>query len=256
MDAGEIKPLMSALALPPALPLLAAGAGVLLALRHRAAGLALAALALTSLWLLSCHAVAIRLSTTLLPVVQALPASGLKPGQAQAVVVLGGGVLPQAPEYGQAQPNAYTRARLTYGRWLAQRAQLPMAFSGGLGWAASGTGADTEGAVARRWAAEHGATLRWVDDRSRDTRENAAQMARLLQRDGVRRIALVTDAWHMPRARQAFERAGFEVVPAPVGFALPRERTVLEWLPSAQGLLVSRAVLREWLGLQVARWSD
>ncbi|MFM2210004.1 MAG: hypothetical protein RIQ96_1647, partial [Pseudomonadota bacterium] len=82
---------------------------------------------------------------------------------------------------------------------------------------------------------------------------NAAQMAALLRRDGVRRIALVTDAWHMPRAQRAFEKAGFEVVPAPMGFALPRERALLEWMPSAQGLLVSRAVLREWLGLRVAR---
>ncbi len=253
MEAGELKPLITALLLPPALPLLAAGAGVLLALRRRTAGLVLVAVALASLWLLSCHAVAIRLSTTLLPAVQALPAAGLTPAQVQAVVVLGGGVLPQAPEYGQAQPNSYTRARLSYGRWLAQRAQLPMAFAGGLGWAAAGTGADTEGAVARRWAADHGATLRGVDDRSRDTAENAAQMAALLQRDGVRRIALVTDAWHMPRAQRAFEKAGFEVVPAPMGFALPRERALLEWMPSAQGLLVSRAVLREWLGLRVAR---
>ncbi len=253
MDLGELKPLLTTLVLPPALPLLLAAAGALIALKRRAAGVALVMLALAALWLLSCHAVAICLSTTLLPVVKPLPPGGLKPGQAQAVVVLGGGVLPQAPEYGQAQPNSYTRARLSYGRWLAQRAQLPLAFAGGLGWAATGTGADTEGAVARRWAAEHGATLRWVDERSRDTTENATRMAELLQRDGVRRIALVTDAWHMPRAQRAFERAGFEVLPAPMGFALPRERALLEWLPSAQGLLVSRAVLREWLGLRVAR---
>jgi len=28
-------------------------------------------------------------------------------------------------------------------------------------------------------------------------------------------------------------------VPAPMGFALPRERALLEWMPSAQVLLVS-----------------
>ena len=121
-----------------------------------------------------------------------------------------------------------------------------------MGWAAAGTDFESEGAVARRWATERGgAELRWVDDRSRDTAEGAREMARLLQADGVRRIALVSDAWHLPRAAQAFERAGFEVLAAPTGLPLPRERALLEWLPSAHGLLLSRAVLREWLGMRV-----
>jgi hypothetical protein len=39
-----------------------------------------------------------------------LAASGV-----QAIVVLGGGMQPDSPEYGQAQPNASTAARLRYG---------------------------------------------------------------------------------------------------------------------------------------------
>ncbi|HEX5286295.1 MAG TPA: ElyC/SanA/YdcF family protein [Polaromonas sp.] len=77
-------------------------------------------------------------------------------------------------------------------------------------------------------------------------------LAPLLQRDGVQRIALVTDAWHMPHAVAAFERAGLTVTPAPTGFILPLERDLLEWLPFANGLLASREVLREWLALAVA----
>ena len=38
-----------------------------------------------------------------------------------------------------------------------------------------------------------------------------------------------------------------------MGFVLPDENQLLEWLPSAQGLLASRQVLREWLGIAVAR---
>jgi hypothetical protein len=41
------------------------------------------------------------------------------------------------------------------------------------------------------------------------------------------------------------------VLPAPMGFVLPSERPLLEWLPSAHGLTASRHVLREWLALQV-----
>ena len=78
-------------------------------------------------------------------------------------------------------------------------------------------------------------------------------MAPLLLRDGVQRVALVTDAWHMPRAAAAFARAGLAVTPAPVGYVLPVQRDLLEWMPSAYGLLASQKVLQEWLALAVGR---
>jgi uncharacterized SAM-binding protein YcdF (DUF218 family) len=92
-----------------------------------------------------------------------------------------------------------------------------------------------------------------MDDRSRDTVENAARMAELLRRDGVRRIALVTDASHIPRAAAAFRAVGFEVIPAPTAFPLSMERPLLEWLPSSHGLTTCRMLLREWLGRAIAR---
>ena len=159
-----------------------------------------------------------------------------------------------APEYGRAQPSHHTASRLTYGIWLAKQTQLPVAFAGGVGWAAAGVQATSEGDVARHVALDKfGVALRWVDDQSRDTVENARFLAKLMHRDGVRKVALVTDAWHMPRSVRAFERAGFIVVPAPTGFNGPQERTLLEWTPSIHGLALSRAVLREWLALQVAK---
>lgn len=47
------------------------------------------------------------------------------------------------------------------------------------------------------------------------TREEAMQMARLLQPRGMRTILLVTDPHHMARAKALFERVGFQVLPAP-----------------------------------------
>jgi len=100
---------------------------------------------------------------------------------------------------------------------------------------------------------DYGFKLRWLESTSRDTWENAQLLAPLLQKNGVQRIALVTDAWHMPRSVAAFEQTGLSVTPAPIGFAQPIESQLLQWLPSAQGLLISRQVLRECLGLAVAR---
>jgi uncharacterized SAM-binding protein YcdF (DUF218 family) len=251
MQLGELKPLLTALVLPPAGPLLLLGLGLLGRKRL------LCWVAGASLWLLGCNAVAVWLAQTVLPQPAVLPAASaralLQAQQVQAVVVLGGGVKPEAPEYGAAQPSAETAMRLRYGAWLARQSGLPLAFAGGVGWGRSGAHTSTEGAVARAvLQQDYGLALRWVDDQSRDTAENAAQMQRLLARDGVQRIALVTQAWHMPRAQLAFARAGFTVLPAPTGFTLPQQRTLLEWLPTAQGLQASREVLREWLGLRIA----
>ncbi|MDB5886445.1 MAG: hypothetical protein JWR74_2616 [Polaromonas sp.] len=257
MELGFLKPLLTSLALPPVLPLVLALLGLLLAWRRQRSGLALAALALAGLWLLSCHGTAVWLARHALPQFAAVTAAQLKARQVQAIVVLGGGLLSDAPEYGGApQPSAFTAARLRYGIWLGSQSGLPLAFTGGTGWAADGMQPVSEAEVAARVALQdYGVTLRWRESASRDTWENARLLAPLLQRDKVQRIALVTDAWHMPRSVAAFQSAGFDVTPAPMAFTLPIESRQLQWLPSGQGLLASRLVLREWLGLAVGRFT-
>jgi uncharacterized SAM-binding protein YcdF (DUF218 family) len=128
---------------------------------------------------------------------------------------------------------------------------LPLAFAGGVGWSNTGQAAPSEASTAQVFSADYGVTLRWIDNQSRDTVENAARMHDLLAPAGITRIALVTQAWHMPRSQALFGKAGFTVLPAPMGFVLPSERPLLEWLPSAHGLTASRNVLREWLALQL-----
>ncbi len=254
MQWGDFKALASPLVLPPAGPLLLALLAVLawaIWPRARRAALALALTSLAGLWLLSCHAVAIRLATGLLTLPEPVAATTLRTAGTQAVVVLGGGVLAEAPEYGGAQPASATLARLRYGIRLARGHDLPLAFAGGLGWGGRGTASEAQ-AVALSAREDFGFTPRWLDDQSRDTRENAQKLAAVMHPQGVRRIALVSDAWHLPRATLEFRRAGFEVVPAPTRLPLPQARTALEWLPSSEGLTLSRQVLREWLALRVA----
>ncbi len=246
---GIFKPILSQLALPPAGPLLLALAALLLARRSRLAAW-VCALAIAGLWLVSAPGVSRLLARSLLPQVTAVSPAQVKAARVQAVVVLGGDVLPEAPEYGEPQPGSATTARLRYGLRLARETGLPLAFAGGLGWAGRGTATEADAVVAAA-RQDFGASLRWVDGQSRDTGENARQMARQLLPAGVRRIALVSDFWHLPRARAHFEAAGFEVLPAPTRLPLPRENPVLEWLPSPPGLDLSYRVLREWLGLRL-----
>lgn len=247
MDLAELKPILTALALPPAGPLLLALLGVLLALRHRATGTLVAIAAIAAAYLLATNGAAVLLARALLP--QAPPVQVQQLKAVQAIVVLGGGVLPEAVEYGQAQPSDSTLRRLRYGAWLARGSGKPLAFAGGIGWAATGVPSETEAVVARRVLQDElKVPVRWSDDRSRDTGENARRMAQVMRTDGIRRIALVTDATHMPRAAAHFRAAGFEVLAAPTDFPIRRSRDLLEWVPSPQGQATTRSVLHEWLG--------
>ncbi|KQP02080.1 YdcF family protein [Pseudorhodoferax sp. Leaf265] len=259
MNPAEWRPILSTLFLPPAGPLLLIAFGWLLARRRRAAGRALGLAGLVLLWLLCSNAVAVRLSDLLLPPVAALPpteaVARLQARQVQAVIALGGGLYPRVPELEGPQPSSQTGTRALYGAWLARESGLPLGFAGGIGWANAGEAEhpDEADAVARLLARTGLAPLRWADSQSRDTIENAQNMAALLRRDGIERIALVTSAWHMPRAVRAFEATGLTVLPAPMGFAVPLQRPVLEWLPSTHGLANTSAVVREWLALRLGR---
>lgn len=245
MLSGVSRSILATLALPPAGLLLLILLGLLLATaRRRGPGLVIAAAGTVSLWFLSCHGAAMVLASTLLP--QVPPVVPERLAGVQAIVVLGGGVLRESPEYGAAQPNGQFAARLRYAAWLARRTGKPVAISGGVGWASAGSDLAPEGEVAR-WmlAQDYGLTPTWTDSASRDTHENAVRTRELLARDGIQRIALVTHSWHMPRAADEFERAGFQVLPAPAGFPAAQVRPLLEWLPSTDGLMLSHLVIRE-----------
>lgn len=252
-----LKPILTTLVLPAASGLLLLFAGLLWAWR-RSTGrfwggprlpLALMGLTASLLWLLSCQAVAIWLSLHLLPQVSPITPSDLKQQQVQALVVLGGGVDHEMPEYGGPTLTPDAMSRLLYGIYLSRSAQLPMAYSGGIGWAGAAH-LPAEAEVAARSLARLGAApLRWQESQSRDTRENAVFTSALLKAEGITRIALITHAWHMPRSVRQFEAAGLQVTPAPMGYIRSDENLLLQWLPSGTALRDSGRVLKEWLGL-------
>lgn len=255
MELGAFKPLLKALLLPPASLLPAALLGLLLVWRGwRRWGWTLLAGSLMALTLLSCNGFALWLGERLVPQPAAVTPEQLRRAGVQAVVILGGGLQENVAEYGgTAQPSRESAERLRYGLWLARQLKLPVAFAGGVGWFTSGTQQVTEGEMARRHALEfHGMPIRWIDDRSRDTVENARLVAPLLAADGIQRIALVTHAWHMPRALAAFRGQPLQVQAAPMGHLRPEGPSWSLWLPSVSGLRHSAIFLHEWLGLKLA----
>jgi len=252
------KPVLTALVLPPVPFLVAVLVGARLLPTRRAWGWGIVVVSVMGLWLTSTMATAHGLERTLLAVPPALSAERIdtirrdaRSKTGMAVVVLGGGMEPLAPEYGVSNLSEMSLQRLHYGLWLGHETGVPVAFSGGTGWGQDGGGSEADTA-ARIAAQDFGRPLRWTEGGSRDTRENAARMVPLLKRAGVTRILLVTHGWHMPRARRNFEAAaalaGIEVEAAPMGLARGLQRPALAWVPSAAGFSRVRDVVHEALG--------
>lgn len=175
----------------------------------------------------------------------ALPRAGsgaLPP--ADAIVVLGAESEAYAPEYGGATLGAFSLERTRYAAALARRTQLPVLCSGRAARDGERSVADLVSDALLEW----GIHARWIEPCSTNTRENAERSAEKLREAHVRRIMLVSHAWHLARAVPEFERRGFEVVPAPTAFAGGTPLRPLDFLPSAKGLRLSQLALHEWLG--------
>lgn len=133
---------------------------------------------------------------------------------------------------------------------LRQHPTLELVFSGGEGRLLR-IGV-TEAALARAFYQEQGLDMAKVrlEDGSRNTRENAQQVARLLGDRCQEPWLLVTSAWHMPRSMAEFEAVGCKVTPYPVDFRTGASTPITEY-SLAHSLLRWQTALHEWLGLLV-----
>ncbi len=95
---------------------------------------------------------------------------------------------------------------------------------------------------------DFGVSVRWTEEASDNTEQNARLTAVRLGSAGIRRILLVTDAMHMPRAMRAFTAAGFDVVPAPTLFRARRSPDLSAFIPKARELENSSYAIHEWAG--------
>jgi uncharacterized SAM-binding protein YcdF (DUF218 family) len=238
MDLWLLRKILAAIVLPPTGPLLVAIAGLALLGRRPRLGRALAWTGVLALVALSTGAVAHGLARLL----HDYPPLALEDGRAaEAIVVLGGGIRPDALEYGGDTLGRLTLERVRYGAWVARRLGLPVLVTGG-----APLGGTPEAVVMRRALEdEYAIPVRWADAEARNTHENARNAAALLRSDGVRRVVLVTHGFHMRRARAAFLAAGLEVVPAPTFVPAPGAPEPGDFLPSVPALQLSYYALHE-----------
>jgi uncharacterized SAM-binding protein YcdF (DUF218 family) len=167
---------------------------------------------------------------------------------AQAIVILGGGIRRNAAEYGGDTLGRLTLERVRYGARVARLTGLPVLVSGGAPW-----GGDSEAKVMQQaLESEFGVLVRWAEDRSRNTHENAVLSAEILRAAGIHRVVLVAHGFDMPRATAEFADQGIETLKAPTGVPTLDYETPLMYVPSIGGLEGSYFALYEILG-NVAR---
>jgi uncharacterized SAM-binding protein YcdF (DUF218 family) len=181
---------------------------------------------------------------------QATPVPGECDG-VEAVVLLAGGL--QRPAGHSTDFSALTEASLQRGLYyleLGHDPRLPLVVAGGsryavaesqvLGALLAGLGLRAEPFV--------------LETDSRSTAGNAVEVRELLPQ--ARRIALATSAVHMPRARRAFERAGFEVCRRPLDRMHLEPGGPWAFWPQVSALRKTEMALHELVGDLYYRWRD
>lgn len=242
-----LKNLSASIFLPPFSLCILGGAGLLLLKRRPRLGKSMITLSLILLTFLSTPIIANSLMYLLEKNVQALLPGAAH--NADAIVILGGGVYHDAPEYAADTVGGLTLERLQYGAYLQRQTGLPILVTGG-----SPEGGTAEALLMQRsLEQEFKVPVRWVETRSLDTAQNAQFSAILLKAAGIQRVLVVSHAWHLPRARIAFEQHGIALIAAPTRFGfVPRTRRglkILDFIPQSRALLKSYYVLHEGMGI-------
>lgn len=164
-----------------------------------------------------------------------------------AIVVLGGGAVRGTPE--GVEIGETTLKRLYKGWQLYNEKGFDIVVSGGIV-----PGAD-EFPVAK---AMKEVLLEWgvpaakiiIENKSKNTWQNAVNTTSILEKSNYNRIVLVTSATHMKRAMYSFKRNWqAKIIAAPTNYILDTDMSLLDFLPNRNSLTNSLTALHEWVGL-------
>lgn len=201
-------------------------------------------------------------------IVRSLEWRYLPPGelpQAPVIVVLGGGARSASYPRPTAELNE-AGDRMLYAAWLYKQGAAPHLLLSGsyapLLNSETVPEAETMAQVLEMVGVPREAL--WLEEKSRNTYENADETRTLLAERGIDEIILVTSALHMPRSVRLFERQGLRVIPAPTDFLV----TEADWAhftrpdlgiqaqnlwPSADNLMGTSWAIKEYIGMLIYR---
>jgi len=166
----------------------------------------------------------------------------------QAIVVLDGGVNGRCSEYEtEGVPSANTLIRLNYAAYLAHKyPNLPIITSGGVSGVHYAGGKVMRHTLLKIYRLHNPIFAEII---SRNTDENAKYVTKMLLAKGIKKIALVSQAYHLKRASMLFRKYGINPIPAPTDYVSSGEDLSLsDFLPSAAAMSSASIALHEIIG--------
>ena len=171
------------------------------------------------------------------------------PDDVQAIVVLSGGRVPIAREYRNLDTvNSRSLERLRYASRLAKVHSLPVVLVGG---SVHGERKSEASLMQQTLKTDFGVEASLLEEKSKNTFENARFVNKILKEHSISKILLVTHAYHMPRAMWCFEDVGLEPIPAPTIFYKRNTSApeLKDYIPGTNALYKTRLALHEHIGL-------
>jgi uncharacterized SAM-binding protein YcdF (DUF218 family) len=174
-------------------------------------------------------------------------------GAPDGIIVLGGAISPDVSAARDEVALNEAAERLTVAVELARRYPAArIVFSGGSGALIYDEGAEAPFALRMLEGLGIPRARVLLEDRSRNTVENAIFSKALIQPKPDERWLLVTSAHHMPRAIGVFRKMGFSVEPYPVDWRTRGAPDAFRpFATLGDGLRRSDTAVREWVGLVV-----
>lgn len=164
------------------------------------------------------------------------------------LILLGGGVYEEAADLtGIGSPSNEMLARIITAVRLQKLLDIPVIVSGGKVF----EDRQAEAPIVKRILVDLGVRDNMVilEDRSRDTIENARYSSDIFKKAGYKKPILVTSAFHMKRSVMSFKKVGLEVLPVPAGFKTWENKRYIweDYLP--HGLDNIATAIKEYLGI-------
>ncbi|AWI51035.1 hypothetical protein DDU33_05885 [Actinobacillus porcitonsillarum] len=165
--------------------------------------------------------------------------------QAQAIVVLGGGLRDSNELYGKLTVTNNELERMRYAAYLHKETQLPILATG-----SAPNGNSEAEIIAKEFKQFFDVPTKWIESQAKTTKENALYTKDILEKEGINTIILVTQNWHMQRAKLLFEQQGFHVLPAGVGYGKTPSEYInfMYFVPQSGAMDNIMLFLKEWLG--------
>lgn len=170
------------------------------------------------------------------------------------IILLGGGVYDEAPDLsGIGAPSGDMAGRVITAVRLQKKLGIPIVVSGGSVF----KGRKAEAIIVKRFLVDLGVPSDKIimEDKSRDTIENAKYTMEICKKLKYKKPILVTSACHMKRAIMSFGKVGADVLPVPANFRTWKNKKYgwESYLPGNFG--DANTAIHEYLGLLLYKFA-